>query len=65
MKIPVEVERKIGMIKACGVKVSVVIDVDGIPYSVVISNNIRTFDKSAEFYEYIDEKLKEALSKNV
>lgn len=60
MRIPIEIERKIGMIKACGVRVSVIVDTNDIPYNVVIGKDIKTFDKSADFFEYIDAKLKEA-----
>ena len=58
--LPVDVARKIGMIKACGVEVSVVLDKDGIPYNVVIGREINTFTDSAWLRKYIDEKVKEA-----
>lgn len=59
MRIPIETERKIGMIKACGVRVSVVVDNNDIPYSVAIGEDIKTFDRSDDFFKYIDVKLGE------
>lgn len=58
MRLPVVVERKLGIIKACGVEVSLVMDKDGIPYNIVIGHEVKTFDDSEKFYKFVDEKVK-------
>ena len=67
MRLPVEVERKLGMINACGLKVSVNLSLSGIKqdmsYDVTIGNETKEFDNDEDFYEYIDKRLKEAVAK--
>ena len=66
MKLPVEVERKLGMIKACGTSVFVDLVFSGasdVEYKTKIGKEVERFDNDDDFYEYIDKKLKEALGK--
>ena len=57
MRIPVEVERKLGVIKACGKHVSIVVDDKGVVSSATIGNETKEFAENDEFYKYVDEKI--------
>ena len=59
MRLPVEIERKLGMIKANGYNVSVVFNLQTLKYEVTIGREYKQFRTVTDFYSYVDEKLQE------
>ena len=58
--LPVDISRKLGMIKACGVeKISVEFVISEMVYKVNMDGKINKFKTDKEFYDYVDEKLEE------
>ena len=59
--LPVDISRKLGMIKACGVeKISVEFVISEMVYKVNMDGEINKFKTDKEFYDYVDKKLEES-----
>ena len=59
MILPEDVAKKLGMIKAYGVKkISVEFAVLTMEYKVEIDDEVKMFKTDEAFYEYVDNKLK-------
>ena len=62
MKLPIEVEKKLDIIKSKGLLVGVAFSPSKMAYQIIIDKDKQEFDNDKDFYKYIDKKLKEVLN---
>ena len=62
MKLPIEVKKKLDIIKEKGITVVVGFIISEMKYKVVMGEDKQEFITDKDFYEYIDKKLKEVLN---